>query len=41
MPSGDYMRFRTVTQYGDANHALVPDDVLNYLEWCRVQARLK
>ncbi len=41
VPTGDYMRFRTVTQYGNADHPLVPDDVLNYLEWCRMQARIK
>ena len=33
--SGDYLRFRLVTQYGDDEHAPEPDDVLNYLRWCR------
>jgi hypothetical protein len=23
-----------VTQYGNAMHAMTPDDVLNYLAWC-------
>lgn len=41
VPTGDYMRFRTVTQYGAADHPLIPDDVLNYLEWCRIQGRIK
>lgn len=35
VPDAAYVRFRTVTQYGDADHALDPDDVLNYLAWCR------
>lgn len=35
VPSGDYLKFRMVTQYGDANHRAAPEDVLNYLAWCR------
>lgn len=35
VPSGDYLRFRLLTQYGDARHAWEPDDVLNYLRWCQ------
>jgi len=41
VPTGDYLRFRTITQYGSADHPLVADDVLNYLEWCRLQGRVK
>ena len=41
MPSGDYLRFRTVTQYGQVGHPLIAEDVLNYLEWCRIQGRVK
>ncbi len=35
VPSGSYIEFRLVTQYGDAGHAWDPDDVLNYLRWCK------
>ena len=35
VPSGDYLRFRLVTQYGDANAHIESVDVLNYLAWCR------
>ncbi len=41
LPSAGYLRFRTLTQYGSADHPLVLDDVLNYLEWCRVQGRVQ
>ena len=34
VPSRAYLDFRMVTQYGDAMHAMTPDDVLNYLAWC-------
>ena len=35
VPSGSYIEFRLVTQYGDAGHAWDPEDVLNYLRWCK------
>ncbi len=35
LPSGDYLRFRLVTQYGDPGHRPDPIDVVNYLSWCR------
>jgi hypothetical protein len=35
VPSGDYLRFRLLTQYGDTDRAPEPQDVLNYLVWCR------
>jgi hypothetical protein len=35
VPSGEYLRFRLLTQYGDARHRWEPDDVVNYLRWCR------
>ena len=35
LPSKDYLAFRLQTQYGDIQHPLEPDDVLNYLRWCR------
>ncbi|MFZ4811740.1 MAG: hypothetical protein ACOYL9_10380 [Ilumatobacteraceae bacterium] len=38
VPAGDYLRFRLVTQYGDPHHRPEPDDVVNYLAWCRRQA---
>ena len=37
VPSGDYLRFRLVTQYGDARHRPDPSDVINYLTWCKGQ----
>jgi len=39
VPSRDYLHFRTITQYGDANHRATPADVLNYLAWCRAHDR--
>ena len=35
VPSGDYLRFRLVTQYGDANPHIESVYVLNYLAWGR------
>lgn len=35
LPSGDYLEFRLVTQYGDAARRPDAHDVLNYLRWCR------
>ena len=35
LPAGEYLRFRLVTQYGDAEHRPEPADVINYLSWCR------
>ncbi len=35
IPPADYVRFRLVTQYGDAAHAMEPADVVAYLSWCR------
>ena len=35
LPSGEYLRFRLVTQYGDVGHRPEPHDVVNYLSWCR------
>ncbi|HUR48893.1 MAG TPA: hypothetical protein VMY88_05080 [Acidimicrobiales bacterium] len=37
LPTSDpeYLRFRSVTQYGDAEHAAEPRDVVAWLEWCR------
>jgi len=35
VPSGDYLRFRLLTQYGDSDRSPDPRDVLNYLAWCR------
>ena len=37
LPSGDYLRFRLVTQYGSESHRVAPEDVLNYLAWCKRQ----
>jgi hypothetical protein len=35
LPAPDYLRFRLVTQYGDARHRADEQDVLNYLRWCK------
>ena len=35
VPSGEYLRFRMLTQYGDTGHEWVPEDVVGYLSWCR------
>jgi hypothetical protein len=35
VPDPDYFRFRMLTQYGDADHAPEPADVVAYLHWCR------
>ncbi|MCU1393010.1 MAG: hypothetical protein JWM34_1438 [Ilumatobacteraceae bacterium] len=35
VPTGEYLRFRLTTQYGDVDHRPEPVDVINYLSWCR------
>jgi hypothetical protein len=40
LPSRSYLEFRLVTQYGDRSHRPEPEDVLNYLRWCRDWQRL-
>lgn len=35
VPSGGYLRFRMLTQYGDTDRVPEAQDVLNYLLWCR------
>jgi hypothetical protein len=35
VPSRPYVAFRLQTQYGDISHRPEPDDVVNYLRWCR------
>lgn len=35
VPSGEYLRFRLLTQYGDAAARPEPRDVVAYLEWCK------
>jgi hypothetical protein len=35
LPDEAYMRFRLITQYGDAAHAPESADVVAYLRWCR------
>jgi hypothetical protein len=39
VPPAEYLHFRLVTQYGDADHPVEPADVLNYLAWCKLQER--
>ena len=35
VPAKDYLAFRTVTQYGEIGRRPSPEDVVDYLEWCR------
>jgi hypothetical protein len=35
LPSGEYVRFRMLTNYGDADATPTTDDVVHYLTWCR------
>ncbi len=35
VPAGDYLRFRLVTQYGGADGRIEPQDVVQFLAWCR------
>ena len=39
VPSGDYLRFRLQTQYGDPEATPAPEDTIAYLEWCRAWGR--
>lgn len=40
LPSRSYLEFRLVTQYGDTSRRPEPEDVLNYLRWCRNWQRI-
>jgi hypothetical protein len=35
VPDKGYLAFRTVTQYGEIGRSPSPEDVVDYLEWCR------
>jgi hypothetical protein len=35
LPDPAYVRFRLLTQYGDAHATPRAEDVVSYLEWCR------
>jgi hypothetical protein len=35
VPDGRYLRFRALTQYGDADRAPSAGDLVRWLEWCR------
>ncbi len=35
VPSGEYLRFRMLTQYGETQRPVDSGDVMNYLAWCR------
>jgi hypothetical protein len=39
LPDERWLRFRVETQYGDAVHEPLPDDVVAYLQWCRAYQR--
>jgi hypothetical protein len=38
-PPSDYIRFRLQTMYGDRPGGPHPEDVVDYLEWCRRMGR--
>jgi hypothetical protein len=40
VPSGGYLKFRLVTQYGNSTQRPEPHDVVNYLAWCKRWERL-
>lgn len=40
LPDRRYLRFRLVTQYGDADHPPVARDVVDYLTWCQQMRRM-
>lgn len=35
VPAPGYLAFRAVTQYGQTDRPPTPDDVVDYLAWCR------
>jgi len=35
VPAKDYLAFRTATQYGEIGRSPTPEDVVDYLAWCR------
>jgi hypothetical protein len=39
VPESEYLRWRTVTAYGDAEARMEPADLVRYLEWRRRQRR--
>ena len=34
-PDPAYLRFRRQTAYGDAGQVMTPEEVVDYLRWCR------
>ena len=34
-PEAEYLRFRSITAYGDPDRAPEPEDVVTWLSWCR------
>ena len=35
VPTKEYLAFRTLTQYGEIDRSPRPEDVVEYLTWCR------
>ena len=35
VPTREYLTFRTLTQYGQTRRPPTPEDVVDYLAWCR------
>ncbi len=40
LPDQEYLRFRLITAYGDADRAPEVADLLTYLHWCRAWPRV-
>jgi len=40
VPDRGYLRFRLLTQYGDADRQPAAEDVVSYLRWCRDYQRI-
>lgn len=39
VPPREYLRWRIATAYGDPDAAVVPEDLIRFLDWRRVQRR--
>ena len=35
LPDAEYVRFRMLTNYGDADATPTAEDIVHYLSWCR------
>jgi hypothetical protein len=39
LPDAALLEFRSITQYGDPDHAPEPDDLVAWLGWCKAENR--